>query len=140
MTNLIYDVKIVNTLFVFFPFTSYVKLQQAYVSEAATNFGDWTIIGYKAPGDNNKTTNFTYAQPAGVTYINNSAALSTTAASVWQASNNSKLNDCPAAANWTLSIAASTTTAGEVVFTPGFLAANKTNCLPLTPNFESVGK
>ena len=124
----------------FFTFTSYVKLQDAYVAEAATNFGDWTIIGYKAPGDNNKTTNFTYAQPAGVKYENNSAVLSTTAASVWQASNNAKLNDCPAAANWSMTIATSTVTAGEAVFTPTFLADNKANCLPLTPNFETVGK
>src|SRR5574344_2818150 len=39
---------------------TYVKMQQAYISEAVA-IGKWGIIGYKAPGDASGTTNFAYA-------------------------------------------------------------------------------
>ena len=39
--------------------TTYVKLQQAFVSETGMDFGNFAIIGYAAPGKNGVTTNFT---------------------------------------------------------------------------------
>ena len=43
--------------------STYVKLQQAYVSEA-DSLGTWSLIGYKGPGDGNsifsETNNFSY--------------------------------------------------------------------------------
>ncbi len=95
MTNLIYNVKIVNIFFIVFPFTSYVKLQQAYVSEAAA-YGSWKLIGYTAPGDGGVTTNFTFTA-VGLLADNASATVATE--NVWTAKNNTKMNDCVSAAN-----------------------------------------
>lgn len=113
---------------------TYVKMQQAYISEAMA-IGTWTIIGYKAPGTGNKTTNFTYdglkEDADGAT--NNTVAL--TALTVgWQAGNNAKLNDCNIADdNWTVTVQG-TGGASEATFTAA------TNCTDLTPTFHTIGK
>lgn len=116
---------------------TYVKLQQAYVSEAATAFGNWNIIGYKAPGDNGNTTNFAFTEGS-ISFSNGTAELTDANQIAWQAQNKAKLNDCAPAVNWTVAVAKSADAAGEAKFTPAL--ANKDNCLALTPSFETLGK
>ncbi len=118
---------------------TYVKLQQAYVSEAVA-VGNWTIIGYKGPGEQtsgkleSKTTNFTY-QDGHSSYTNNTAALSDPKIKGFTVQNNTKLNDCASAAdNWTVEVSKATGSEGEA----GFDA--KINCTDLTPNFDKIGK
>ena len=85
---------------------TYVKLQDAFVAETGAYIGDWTKIGYQAPG-NGQTSNFTYADPK-TDYVNNTAELGTSGAITWGATNLLKLNDCAgSAANWTLKIVGS---------------------------------
>ena len=121
---------------------TYVKLQQAYISEAVA-VGNWGVIGYKGPGDNtnasgdgaatSSTNNFSYTDASG--WSNNTAALTANKIG-FSASNKAKLNDCLAAANWTITIGAGTA-AGEATFTPSTLEAT---CVKLTPNWNQIGK
>lgn len=127
-----------TSLFRVFLATSYVKLQQAYVSEAVA-VGNWTIIGYKGPGEQtsgkleSKTTNFTY-QDGYASYSNNTVALSSTKIKGFTVQNNTKLNDCTSAAdNWKVEVSKATGSEGEAVFEA------TTNCTDLTPNFAKIG-
>ena len=122
----------------------YVKLQQAYISEAVA-IGNWQIIGYKGPGNQGTgasssggatsgTTNFNYKDADG--YTNNTVALSESTVG-WTASNVAQLNDCTAGDNWTVTVtAASAGSAGEASFT----ATVDGSCTDLTPNFDKIGK
>ena len=120
-----------------------MKLQQAYISESVA-IGDWGVIGYKGPGDNTNasgnavatsaTNNFTYTD-ASSGWNNNTIALGT-GATGFSASNKAKLNDCEAAANWTIAVSEGSA-AGEANFTPSTLSAN---CIQLTPNWKQIGK
>ena len=125
----------------------YVKLQQAYISEAVA-VGTWGIIGYKGPGNETKasaatggaksgTTNFTYEDATG--FVGNTAAISANIVG-WAASNVAKLNDCPTGKNWTVTVGANGTTAGEATFTAAIATANQATCTALTPNFDKIGK
>lgn len=121
---------------------TYVKLQQAYVSEAVA-IGSWAVIGYKGPGDNvnatgdgaatSSTNNFTYTDASG--WTNNTIALAT-GATGFSASNKAKLNDCDTGDHWKITVGAGTA-AGEATFTPSTLSQD---CLQLTPNFSQIGK
>ena len=129
--------------------TTYVKLQQAYISEAVA-VGNWQIIGYKGPGENTKgsgtggdkssTTNFKYAD--GATYTNNTVALNTTEQVGFVVANQAKLNDCAAKTgdasssnfNWKVTVKKSDSSEGDATFTA------TTNCTELTPNFGKIGK
>lgn len=124
---------------------TYVKLQQAYISESI-KVGTWGIIGYKGPGEEktasaanggakSATTNFTYEDATG--FSENTAEISANKVG-WAASNNAKLNDCAAAKNWTVTVGANGTTAGEATFTAA--VANGATCTALTPNFDKIGK
>ena len=138
---------------------SYVKLQQAYISEAGTVLGNYKIIGYSTPGEGNMTTNFNYTEAAR-TWDKNTVALTTTAiTNAWQAKYRVKLNDCAIGQAWSVSVAASSTNAGEdsattagwkvsviqgagtsnqeLVFTA---AVNGAGCTARTPTFDKVGK
>ena len=124
--------------------TTYVKLQQAYISEAVA-VGNWVIIGYSGPGTadadklGSSATNFTYSDDG--SYNANTAALGTTAIVGWSATNKANLNDCPAGKNWTVSVKASESgTAGEATVTAAIATNNTAGCTPLTPNFDKVGK
>ena len=113
-----------------------MKLQQAYISEAVA-IGNWTIIGYKGPGDSkgatsSATTNFSYTD--GGTYTSNKATLGSDAVEGWSASNLTKLNDCAANKNWTVSVKKADGSEGDAAFTAA------TNCAELTPNFSVIGK
>ena len=118
---------------------TYVKLQQAYVSEAA-NIGDWSQIGYTAPGTNGTTSNFTYSQPT-TGWTDNTVELARGMNDAWGASNITKLNDCAQGKNWTVSVAAGTSgsASGEAIFT-ATVASGNGDCKALTPNFENIGK
>jgi prepilin-type N-terminal cleavage/methylation domain-containing protein len=115
---------------------TYVKMQQAYISEAM-GIGNWTIIGYKAPGTGNATTNFTY--DGFVTGgDDNTVALATGRDKAWTATNKAKLNDCASDANWFVNVKAatgSTVSAGEAAFEAGVTG---TGCPELTPNFKTI--
>ena len=123
--------------------TTYVKLQQAYISEAVA-VGTWGIIGYKGPGENttsgsakSSTTNFTY-EDASSGYTNNTVALAT-GITGWAASNNANLNDCTAGKNWTIATGAATSgSEGDAEFTA--TVATTSDCTSLTPNFDKIGK
>lgn len=114
---------------------TYVKMQQAYFSES--NFvGSWTLIGYKAPGTGNATTNFTYT-PATISGETTTDAVN----NAWSANNNVKLNDCtPAANNWTVNVTpnnATSSVAADVTFESKVASDG---CRALTPTFETIGK
>ena len=83
------------------------------MSEAA-NIGDWSQIGYTAPGTNGTTSNFTYSQPT-TGWRNNTVELASGMDEAWGASNITKLNDCAQGKNWTVSVDAGTsgTASGE---------------------------
>lgn len=130
-----------NSYYAFFT-TYYVKLQQAYISEAVA-FGSWKIIGYKGPGNNtvgtdggstSSTTNFNYKDMAsGFTQETLSLSQANSAKVGFTAANKAKLNDCAPADNWTVTLSNS---AGDTDGT--FTSA--TNCTELTPSFATIGK
>jgi len=116
---------------------TYVKMQQAYISEAMA-IGDWVIIGYKAPGTGDKTTNFTYDG------FKKGATVSTVALTVetvgWKAGNNAKLNDCAKADdNWSVTVKGEEG-ASEATFTSKVKNTGTSLCADLTPTFETIGK
>lgn len=137
-----------TSLFRVFLATSYVKLQQAYISEAVA-IGNWQIIGYKGPGEETTasattggavsgTTNFTYKDGTGFT--DNTVALSSAGKVGWTAGNKQRLNDCPNADNWTVTVKQNGATAGEAKFVAAIATANSVGCTALTPNFTNIGK
>lgn len=112
---------------------TYVKMQHAYMLEN-NELGGWALVGYKAPGVNNITSNFTYS---GVTE-SSSVAITAGLANAWAASNKVTLNDCAAGTNWTVSF-----TAASSAVDVGSVGINNVvtdNCRALTPNFENIGK
>ena len=121
---------------------SYVKLQDAYVSEA-NKVGSWKLIGYVAPGAKSastagQTTNFDYTA-SNPDVAGDAALISTyTAAKVtWTAKNRVALNDCAVNADnkWTISIKGASN-GNSVEYT----AAVAANCTQLTPTFSNIGK
>ena len=123
--------------------STYVKLQQAYYSEAST-VGGWTLIGYTAPNDG-ATTNFYYG--IGEIGLKNSSNVSS-ATVAWQAANPKALNECAAVANVTASNVNLSGANWTVSVTPNptntdltFKAEAKTaGCQALTPTFANIGK
>ena len=127
---------------------TYIKLQDAYVSEA-NKFGSWYLIGYIAPGAKNasqtgESTSFKYFAGADPDIDETSGvALSTfgtTGKKVWGAVNTAALNDCAiptaealANANWTIEAKAASN--GNSVL---YKAEVKTACKQLTPTFEDI--
>ena len=115
---------------------TYVKLQDAYVSES-NSLGTWQLIGYVAPGASTasqsspQTTNFTYyGSITAATEISSGVS----ANNAWVASNRVALNDCAVGAgNWHIDI--TTNSNGNSV---SYAAA--TACTQLTPTFDKIGK
>ena len=127
---------------------TYVKLQQAYVSEAVA-VGNWTIIGYKGPGsvktagtatggEVSYTNNFEYRDAASG-YTDNTTTLGSSAVQGWTAKNVAKLNDCDIGENWYVEVAQGSS-AGEATFSAKIATDNSADCTPLTPNFSQIGK
>lgn len=118
---------------------TYVKLQQAYFSEASMA-GGWQLIGYMAPGVNSSTTNFNYT-PEGIA----PAASNGLASGVvgWAASNKNNLNECTAGKNWTVTLSKTIgNNQTDITFaaTAGAVSANAAGCVALTPTFDKIGK
>lgn len=122
---------------------TYVKMQQAYISESS-KMGNWTIIGYKGPGtsvgdDSSSTTNFGYKDKhTGYDATDNNANLTSDGAVGWSANNKTKLNDCETStgdANWTITVGGTADDGGDAAFVAGVKSAN---CLVLTPTFKSI--
>lgn len=112
-------------------------MQEAYISEAGTVLGNYKVIGYSTPGEGNKTTNFDYTE-ADRTWDKNTVALTTTTiTNAWQAKSRVKLNDCDIGKIWSVSVAASSTNAGEATFTAN---VPSDECEALTPSFTKIGK
>ena len=130
--------------------SSYVKLQQAYISETV-KIGNWEIIGYKGPGTNTKgasdavggtseNNNFNYGD--GGSYTDNSAALDANGQTGFWAHNKINLNDCTGSAtaptsgwHWTVTVKAG---GGDSEGDAQFVA--NTDCAELTSNFKMIGK
>ena len=124
---------------------TYVKLQQAYYSEAST-VGGWTLIGYAAPNDG-ATTNFIYG--IGDVGLTNSSNVNSKTV-VWQAANPNKLNECAAiadvgvankktklgGANWKVSVTPNSANT-DLTFDAEAIGAG---CQALTPTFANIGK
>ena len=117
-----------------------MKLQQAYISEAV-QIGDWSIIGYKGPGESknitsSQTTNFRYSDAG--SYTDHKTALeSGTKVKGWTVENIAKLNDCSGAAdNWTVEVEKATGSEGDAKFTATVASA----CSDLTPNFSKISQ
>jgi len=130
-----YEIELVDT---------YVKLQDAYISEVGYAMGNWTKIGYQAPGNAGSTTNFNYQQAsAAASWTDNTIALpvsnSTTGQVGWAALNKANLNDCTgngSTVNWAVAVKA-----GDNGGTAQYMTyINTTNkCDALTANFDALG-
>ena len=119
---------------------TYVKLQQAFVSETGTDYGNFAIIGYAAPGQAGKTTNFTYTDEGSYSGTTNTAALTSAVKNAWQAAANVKLNDCAIGKKWYVKV--SKASSGNAADAVAFAASleDETNCQQLTPTFDKIGK
>lgn len=117
-----------------------MKLQQAFVSETGSQFGNFTVIGYSAPGKNSATTNFTYSMGDQTSFTNNTAALPGTASAAWRATPNVKLNDCESGSGSHWNVLLKKATAGSAADAVEFSATvTGTGCLELTPSFTKIG-
>ena len=117
---------------------TYVKLQQAYFSES-NMAGGWQLIGYMAPGNDSKTTNFEY-DPGSISGGASDAVTSKKAG--WRAKNVQNLNQCQGGQfHWTVELqnasAADATTQADLTFTA---SAGDAGCVALTPTFDKIGK
>ena len=111
---------------------TYLKLQQAYVSESNA-LGGWKLIGYNGPGESKdatstQTTNFQY-------YGGIEASSTTTAATVdWTAKARVDLNEC--AKNSTWDVKSTPGDGGTVTF--AVKMSDATNCTSLTPSYCKI--
>ena len=119
-----------------YPFTSYVKLQDAYVSEAGEYYGSWAMIGYTM----NSTTNFMFSEDGaadGAVATASSTALGT-ASVTWGAQNKAALNDCTANSNWQLTIAKNSAAGGGALYGAKVTGGPTGKCVILTPSFGKL--
>ena len=118
--------------------STYVKLQDAYVAESGA-MGDWSKIGY----DMKDGDTFDYDDKG--TYSANTVlveSLGTTGQKGWQAKSKVKLNDCPNASTWDITVKQATNSAqGMVSYTTGVSngpTGNTNACKDLTPSFSKL--
>ncbi len=109
---------------------TYVKLQDAFVSENGTNYGSWKMIGYEMNTTNNV---FTYTEES--LSEANTATIPSTAAAVWKAEPNASLNNCESGTGyWELKIKTATTGNGA-----GYEAHVKgADCNVLAPGYGKL--
>lgn len=116
---------------------TYVKLQDAYVSESNL-VGNWAKIGYVAPGaakagEAGTTTNFKYT---GAITSDTVAVASLPETEGWRAAARVALNDCAIDSAWTVSVKGNDN--GNSV---SYKAAPPADCGDaLTPTFNKIGK
>ena len=107
---------------------TYVKLQDAFVSESGTNYGSWKYIGYEMK-DN---TVFDYEEET--LSEATTAAIPSSATDVWSATPKAALNDCQTSDNWKLQIKTAATGNGA-----GYKAAvSSADCNVLVPGFGKL--
>ncbi|PWK94045.1 hypothetical protein [Hallerella porci] len=106
---------------------TYVKLQDAYISETSDSIGSWKAIGYQM----NNSSVFTYDGSE-----NNTVLLTAGMQNAWVAKSNVALNDCAKGKKWTLNVIANETTGGSAVYTA--VIEDGSNCRQLTPSFEKL--
>lgn len=114
----------------------HVKLQDAYVAEA-TAMGSWTKIGYDMK--NGDTFGYT---PEGLTG-DATTLVESLGAGVegWRATSKVKLNDCPNASYWNITVKqASNSAQGMVSYTTGVTpkSGDASKCSDLTPSFSKL--
>ena len=116
---------------------TYVKLQDAYVSEVGEYYGNWATIGYSI-GTNNATNNFSFTDGLGET---TSAALPDAATEAWTATSKVALNDCGLGSAWIVNVAKGTT-GGAIAYSAEYapVDSDEGDCKALTPNFEKVAQ
>lgn len=117
---------------------TYVKLQDAYVSESNL-VGTWAKIGYVAPGaakadGSSETTNFTYT---GAITSDTLAVANLGETEGWKAAARVALNDCAIGSAWTVSVTGNTN--GNSVSYKAAPPADKCGDA-LTPTFNKIGK
>ena len=116
---------------------TYVKLQQAYFSEA-NQAGGWQLIGYMAPSGEkaSETGNFKYNIGDIATSAKNDLKSKVTG---WTAENKANLNECTAGVNWKieLQLASGSAKGADVQFLSDVTDGG---CTALTPTFENIGK
>ena len=123
----------------------YVKLQNAYVTEAAA-LGKYSVIGYEVPGS--QTFDYTETSTGwDNTYGTITLAANTSVSALWVAKAKVALNDC-AKDTWFALTGAKSTTGSGVDYTAGIGAASNvatitgdyaTKCLPLVSSFKTIG-
>ena len=118
---------------------TYVKLQQAYYSEA-NQAGGWTLIGYMAPSGEkaSETVNFAYT-PEDIAVTAKTEDEAASEVTGWAATNKANLNECTAGKNWTITLkkASGTSKGADLKFTA---SAGAPGCVALTPTFSNIGK
>ena len=116
---------------------TWVNLQDAYTVEA-TNVGNWSEIGYNAPGtqvgsNSSYTNNFGYGDAV-------TSAGTTSAQATWTATAKVKLNDCPATTGKWVLVASSQHSDSDgttyVKIQKG--DASTGTCVGLTPSFTNL--
>ena len=116
---------------------TYVKLQQAYFSEA-NKAGGWQLIGYLAPSGEkaSQTVNFKYDVGDIAAAAQDDLEGEKTG---WTAENKANLNECAAGVNWSVKLTKSTEASkgADVKFAS---AADGAGCVALTPTFSNIGK
>ena len=118
------------------PAGTYVKLQQAFISEDGAHYGSFKLIGYSAPGVNSETTNFTYADAAGT----GTHDLPSGATNAWTATSRAQLNDCQTGGVWAVTIKAAASGASAADAAEFGATVTGTGCEELTPSFSKIGK
>ena len=120
--------------------STYVKLQDAYVSEKGDKLGNWNEIGYKMPSGgafdyydgSAKITDPSGKSPTAAA----SVALSTGITNAWQAMPTVALNDCKANTNaWVINVSANGDEGGVALYEATNASAD---CLSLTPSFTKL--
>lgn len=118
------------------------------MSETGTDFGNFGIIGYTAPGNIttagsntasavSQTTNFEYSDTK-TGYANGTADLPATDQITWTAKARVALNDCAVGSEWRVAVKKASAAADAVTFSSSL--SDVSNCQALTPNFDKIGK
>lgn len=115
---------------------SYVKLQDAYVAESGA-MGDWDKIGYKMKNGDT----FDYSDPTDGSYTANTVMvenLGNAGKKGWQAKSKVKLNDCPNASTWDITVKAASNSAQGMVSYTTAVGGTGNVCKDLTPSFSKL--
>ena len=113
-----------------------MKLQDAFVSETGTTYGNWKYIGYKMESSNNV---FSYVQTNDLAGTNGTAKLSNSAAEVWLAKNKAALNDCDKDSEWKIEIIEASSGNGAA-YELSVTGQATGDCNVLTPGFGKLDK